>query len=634
MFLARILVATVALCACDDSEPVLAPTTFGATIGADGIYATWSLPRPDLVSRQELLLGTSPVGLMPMVDVPRDQVTAQLPLSPFGGTVFVALRVTGEGGDQALSTIVTVTQPASTLLRYDTIGVGAIDLGWDIPPGADEAVWWRRYDDERDAMDLVFDPRTFMRDVTPVALTPSTLRVTRPPVDEPAIVLALEFLSAGRTMGLSNVVLIDPAFLPAQLSVVPRRDAVDVRWTPIDGQVVTLRYGGVPVSGIDQVAGSVSFAASNGVVQSLGITTTDAVSSTAEHVVPHIGARNPLRMTGDGTTCSFDGDHVECAGRNINGLLGRGALEPTGPTVPVRGFAPVVGLDGTGRLEGVISVAVNATTGFAVLDDGTVAYWGTDAQQNVPVGQPRRALPTPRLLRNGDGTLVTGISSVAAFGEVACFRRLDLTAACLGMNRDGELGRGTTAPATDLYAEYLAPVRTADDQVLPNIGQLAVGRHGACAFSGASVYCWGNNAVGLGTGIDPTTTPLLPYATPITDGVGAPVFADLIFADDGPCGVTVSGSVLCASPITGVFEQRSSSQSATMIGNLLGELYMVTTGGALQIVGSPSTVAILGLVDLPVRGFGAHCVIDNVGRVLCPDPNTPASDLAPVGFLP
>ncbi len=166
---------------------------------------------------------------------------------------------------------------------------------------------------------------------------------------------------------------------------------------------------------------------------------------------------------------------VLCWGSNFAGQLGRttsGSLDPV--PGPVNGLA-----------SGVEQIALGYALSCALLSsDRSVRCWGTGRGS------------TPQLVAG----LESGVSRIAAGGgnrisgpqQQLCALMEDKSVRCMGSNKFGQLGDGTT-----LARGSALPVSG-----LGAASMIAVGQHHACSIdtSGAAA-CWGGNAIGqLGQG--------------------------------------------------------------------------------------------------------------------------------------
>jgi len=134
-------------------------------------------------------------------------------------------------------------------------------------------------------------------------------------------------------------------------------------------------------------------------------------------------------------------------------------------------------------LEGVVDLGANGDTNCAALHDGSVYCWGAwdDANQNNACWfSPRRI----------DG--LDHVVSVAVGYEYLCSLDSSGAVRCLGNNKFGQLGDGTTRSRdTPLRVPLPRPAL-----------ELAAGNFHSCAvLNDRSLWCWGDNRVGeLGDG--------------------------------------------------------------------------------------------------------------------------------------
>ncbi len=165
-----------------------------------------------------------------------------------------------------------------------------------------------------------------------------------------------------------------------------------------------------------------------------------------------------------------------CWGVNEDGQLGAGDAEVH------LGAVRVVGEGGAGELEGVEDIAAGAGTSCALLDDGRVLCWGRDLLNPGATSLP----PAPLDL----GAAVEDVAVGAGFACALSGGQLR----CLGVNDEGQLGRGTTGAAPEAAAPVLGPDGAGP---LEGVVQWGVGLHHACArLAGGEVYCWGRSQDG------------------------------------------------------------------------------------------------------------------------------------------
>jgi alpha-tubulin suppressor-like RCC1 family protein len=179
------------------------------------------------------------------------------------------------------------------------------------------------------------------------------------------------------------------------------------------------------------------------------------------------GRQHSLLLRADGT--------VQALGDNAAGQLGVGTTSPVPSIDP-----PVIG-----GLANVVAVAGGWAHSVALLADGTVRAWGTNANNEVGDGSgTTRSAPV----------VVPGVSDVVAIaaGEHTLALRRDGRVYAWGYNHQGQLGLGDTSPRT---APELVP--GIDDAVA-----VAAGRwHSLVVLADGTVRSFGSNNSGrLGDG--------------------------------------------------------------------------------------------------------------------------------------
>ena len=182
-------------------------------------------------------------------------------------------------------------------------------------------------------------------------------------------------------------------------------------------------------------------------------------------------------------TCAVLADTtVRCWGRNADGQLGNGTSSTSNVPVAVTG------------LTGVVDLEAGTSHTCALLTDTTVRCWGANAD-----GQLGNGTTTP----SNVPVTVTGLTGVGVLGAGLAHTCATLTAdgsvRCWGRNADGQLGNGTTNPAT-------VPATVTG---LTGATDVTAGTNHSCAvLTDGSGRCWGSNALGqLGTGSGSSLVP-------------------------------------------------------------------------------------------------------------------------------
>lgn len=179
-------------------------------------------------------------------------------------------------------------------------------------------------------------------------------------------------------------------------------------------------------------------------------------------------------------------------GANTYGMVGDGTREDRALPVLVRG------LDGGGRLNGAIRVAVGGQHGLALLKDGRVAAWGHNDLGQLGDGTREDRL-TPSLVSgvDGEGDL-GGVIALAAAEKNNYALRKDGTVVAWGNNTAGQVGDGTLKLRT-------TPVHVIDedgDGRLRGAAQVFAGEaYGAAILTDGTTLTWGAGGSGqLGSG--------------------------------------------------------------------------------------------------------------------------------------
>ncbi|WP_160146991.1 RCC1 domain-containing protein [Thermomonospora echinospora] len=205
--------------------------------------------------------------------------------------------------------------------------------------------------------------------------------------------------------------------------------------------------------------------------------------------------RGVLAMAGGGRhSLAILADHrVVAWGANDKSQLGDGTKTARAFPTPVR--AP----DGKpGNLSDVAAVAADADFSMALLGNGTVVTWGTGESGQRGIG--RKAAPAfPTTLRRPDGRgPLTGVTAIAVNGRTGLALTKSGTVFGWGANRYGMVGDGT---ATD--RPLPRPVRGPNGAPkLTGVRQISLGgRHALARLANGTVVAWGaNNAGQLGDG--------------------------------------------------------------------------------------------------------------------------------------
>ncbi len=238
------------------------------------------------------------------------------------------------------------------------------------------------------------------------------------------------------------------------------------------------------------------------------------------------GCADPTSLGGPAVSISSGFEHacallsdgtVKCWGVNGYGNLGDGTS--TNRLAP----ASVCGLGGT-----VISISGGAEHTCAVLGDGSVKCWGTNAYGQLGDGTTAQQL-TPVSVIDLGGTAV----SIASGWYHTCALLSDGAVKCWGANEFGGLGDGT-------MTQSLAPVSVAGDPGGPAVAISAGAWHTCALIDDGTIKCWGANFFGqLGDGTP--TNRLTPVAV---SGLGGAAVS-METGDFHTCAVLSDGALKC-----------------------------------------------------------------------------------------
>ena len=178
-------------------------------------------------------------------------------------------------------------------------------------------------------------------------------------------------------------------------------------------------------------------------------------------------------------TCELrDNGTVRCWGRNLFGELGNGTVASSLTPVEVAG------------LTGVSAITTGGDFSCALLNDGTVKWWGYDYATGVGDRYSSSLIPiqVPGL---------TGVTSISSGSSHSCAVLEDRTVQCWGEN---------------VYGPTESNVITATPEQIAGLGEViavAAGLYHTCVLEvDRTVRCWGRNTVGIlgnGATIDSTT---------------------------------------------------------------------------------------------------------------------------------
>jgi alpha-tubulin suppressor-like RCC1 family protein len=198
---------------------------------------------------------------------------------------------------------------------------------------------------------------------------------------------------------------------------------------------------------------------------------------------------------GDHSCALVTGGQVRCWGRGFWRQLGNNATTAVDRYRPVR----VVDISGSGALRRVTAISAGGDTTCALVTGGEVRCWGRNDAGQVGAGQMTTFESSPRIVVDGIGRALTGITQVSVGLNSTCARTAVGRAWCWGDNSRGQLGTGDDTGST-----AAVPVRNAaGNGPLTGVTSVSVGDAHTCArLVDGQARCWGANPTGaLGIGV-------------------------------------------------------------------------------------------------------------------------------------
>ena len=285
---------------------------------------------------------------------------------------------------------------------------------------------------------------------------------------------------------------------------------------------------------------------------------------------------------------------------------------------------PVVGTDGSGKLEGIRSLTGFSSGGggfCALLVASQVDCWGSNVEGALGDGQSGdSAVPIPVSSVSATGTLL-GVASLIGAQDGICALMIAGGVDCWGANTYGQLGAGTTTGPQQCNIYGTAPcsfapvpvVGTGGSGLLTGVAELESNANGSfCAvLQSGSVECWGGNALGsLGDG----TTSNRSAPTPVLDSSGTgPLTGVASMASDhfGYCAVLASGGVNCWG-----WNYEGSLGNGQLNGPQTCVTFICSTL-PVPVVGEGGTGSLAGVVSVVGDADHTYCAVLTSGGVDC-----------------
>ena len=183
--------------------------------------------------------------------------------------------------------------------------------------------------------------------------------------------------------------------------------------------------------------------------------------------------------TANAATCALlDDQSVKCWGRNTRGQLGLGNDSSNDVLTP-----QLVTFSGSSK---PIKLAGALRSFCAIMDNGTMACWGENANGQLGLGNQTSMVRSPTYLSTHTGRTVISVDLGKYF---TCVSYDNGSVACTGTNDVGQLGLGNFTSSSTL--QYVADMDV-------NAYRTDVAQKVGCAhLTNASLVCWGHDQWGL-----------------------------------------------------------------------------------------------------------------------------------------
>jgi alpha-tubulin suppressor-like RCC1 family protein len=360
--------------------------------------------------------------------------------------------------------------------------------------------------------------------------------------------------------------------------------------------------GNVPIAGVSMVTA--------GAAHTCARTTSGGVLCWGDNNAGILG-NNDLSLTRSVTPVSVvDGDYVPiggiasvaagyqftCARTTTNGVKcwGDNSYDSLGSNGPGYSPIPLDVLDDTlAPLGGVAAISTGTYHSCAVLGSGGVRCWGANFSGELAnpsvTGVSGSAVPA----LNPNGSLVGGMTTVAAGGDHTCAVTNSGAAQCWGNNRNGQVGNGA-----------IGQVPSAVIGLSGGVASITTGDSHTCArMPAGTVKCWGYNFYGqLGNNDNSGANKPSPVTVLDANNRAVTGRTDIAAGADHTCAVTPTGGVECWGD------------------NGNGQLGNNDNTGANRF----TTVAVVDAGGVPIAGVAAvtagafhSCALTSAGRVIC-----------------
>ena len=307
-------------------------------------------------------------------------------------------------------------------------------------------------------------------------------------------------------------------------------------------------------------------------------------------------------------TCALTSDgRVWCWGYGRYGQLGNnsenGALRPI----------PVIGIDNSARLNGVVQISVGASHNCALGSNGQVSCWGENSKHQQGNNASSRQSGYPRIVKiSQNGLPLEGIVQVACGSLHTCALTSEGKVWCWGGNNQGKLGNGVSgnSQSKETYPVAVRDSSGAVGSTLSGVIQISTGKSSSCALkSDGTVYCWGGSFLGTSS-----NNPASNYPLHVSS------LSNVKVITESP-GTSYSVNIKCALDSHGRPKCWGDNYRGQMSGGTVSESGGVdpwdrALPGTIRASRSAGNTALEGVVE--IRGAASHiCALMLTGKVKC-----------------
>ena len=309
------------------------------------------------------------------------------------------------------------------------------------------------------------------------------------------------------------------------------------------------------------------------------------------------GLKHTCALTSDGRVwCWGDGGSRQLGNDTTNN-----ALRPI----------PVIGIDNSARLNGVVQISAGSTHQCALGSNGQVSCWGENSSHQQGHTRTVQQSGRPRIVKTSEnGPPLEGIVQVVCGYQHTCALTSEGKVWCWGSSQGGTLGNGVSG-AWNSKETYPVAVRDSSGtagSTLSGVIQISTGISSSCALkSDGTVYCWGNflgNSDSHIISSYPVHVSSLSSVKAITESLGTSYSASV------KCAMDTHGRPKCWG------DNRRGQMSEGTVASDGVDPYTRALPGIIRASSSAGNTALEGVVE--IRGSASHiCALMLTGKVKC-----------------